>query len=89
MSWVAPAAALVCGLGVNPSRPPITGVSHIAVYAAAPGKSERFYVHDLGATKATDPEHPKGVRCYFAPTQFVEVLALPVGTTSINRLWNT
>jgi catechol 2,3-dioxygenase-like lactoylglutathione lyase family enzyme len=61
----------------TPSRPPITGVSHIAVYAAAPAKSERFYVHDLGGVKGSDPENAKGVRYYFAPTQFVEVLPLP------------
>src|SRR5581483_4718350 len=28
------------------ARPLITGVSHIAVYAADPAKSESFYVHD-------------------------------------------
>src|SRR5260221_8126260 len=48
--------------------------SHIAVYAAAPAKSERFYVHDLGGVKGTDPENARGVRYYFAPTQFVEVV---------------
>ena len=69
-----------------PARPPITGVSHIAVYAAAAAKSERFYVHDLGGVRGDDPESNKGVRYYFAPTQFVEVLPLPTGRTSINRL---
>ena len=67
-------------------RPAITGVSHIAVYAADPAKSERFYVHDLGAIAAPDPEAPNGHRYYFAPTQFVEVLPLPAGPPSINRL---
>jgi catechol 2,3-dioxygenase-like lactoylglutathione lyase family enzyme len=67
-------------------RPPITGISHIAVYAAAPEKSERFYVHDLGAVKGTDPENPRGTRYYFSPRQFVEVLPLPDGPASINRL---
>lgn len=68
------------------TRPPITGISHIAVYASDPGKTERFYVHDLGGVKAHDPENPQGVRYYFAPTQFVEVLPLPAGPASINRL---
>jgi catechol 2,3-dioxygenase-like lactoylglutathione lyase family enzyme len=68
------------------ARPPITGVSHIAVYAADPAKSEQFYVHDLGAIKGNDPENARGARYYFAPTQFVEVLPLPAGSTSINRL---
>ena len=69
-----------------PSRPPLTSVSHLAVYAADPAKSEAFYVHDLGATKQPDPENPAGARYYFSPSQFVEVLPLPAGYTSINRL---
>jgi catechol 2,3-dioxygenase-like lactoylglutathione lyase family enzyme len=68
------------------ARPAITGVSHIAVYAADLAKSEHFYVHDLGAIKGNDPENARGARYYFAPAQFVEVLPLPAGSTSINRL---
>lgn len=67
-------------------RPPITGISHISVYVADAGKAEAFYVHDLGAFKGTDPEDARGVRYYFSPVQFVEVLPLPPGYTSINRL---
>jgi catechol 2,3-dioxygenase-like lactoylglutathione lyase family enzyme len=48
-------------------------------------KTERFYVHDLGAFKAADPQNPAGVRYYFNPIQFVEVLPLPEGPPSINR----
>jgi catechol 2,3-dioxygenase-like lactoylglutathione lyase family enzyme len=73
-------------LAATPARPPITGVSHIAVYASDPVKSERFYVHDLGGVKGEDPENPRGVRYYFASRQFVEVLPLPAGPASINRL---
>ena len=68
------------------ARPPITGISHISVYSADLGKSEAFYTHNLGAFKAADPENSQGVRYYFSPTQFVEVLPLPQGYTSINRL---
>jgi catechol 2,3-dioxygenase-like lactoylglutathione lyase family enzyme len=68
------------------ARAPIIGVSHIAVYASDPTKTERFYIHDLGGVKGDDPENPRGVRYYFAPTQFVEVLPLPAGPASINRL---
>lgn len=68
------------------TRPPITGVSHIAVYTTEPSKTERFYVHDLGGVKGQDPENPQGVRYYFGRTQFVEVLPLPAGPASINRL---
>ncbi len=71
---------------VEPSRPLITGVSHIAVYAADPARTERFYVHDLGGVKGDDPENARGVRYYFESTQFVEVLPLPTGPPSINRL---
>ncbi len=67
-------------------RPTLASVSHIAVYASDPAKAERFYVHDLGAVKMADPEDPAGVRYYFAPAQFVEVLPLPAGSHSINRL---
>jgi len=66
-------------------RPPITGISHISVYASDSAKSEEFYVHDLGAVKRSDPENANGVRYYFSPTQFVEVLPLPAEHT-INRL---
>lgn len=80
------AGVMVSAHAATPERPPITGVSHIAVYASSPVKSERFYVHDLGATRGVDPEQPTGVRYYFAPAQFVEVLPLPSGWTSFSRL---
>jgi len=73
-------------LAAPPARPPLTSVSHLAVYAADPAASAAFYVHDLGATRLADPENPAGARYYFSPTQFVEVLPLPAGTASINRL---
>ncbi len=74
-------AALACALATGPvcaegPRPPITGISHIAVYAADPAKSEDYYVRILGARKAPDPEDAHGVRYYFSPRQFVEVLPL-------------
>ncbi|GGB40260.1 hypothetical protein GCM10011380_32140 [Sphingomonas metalli] len=80
--------AALAGQGVaqEPARPPLASVSHIAVYATDPAKAERFYVHDLGAVKLPDPEDPRGMRFHFAPAQFVEVLPLPAGETSINRL---
>ncbi|MBV8803570.1 MAG: hypothetical protein JO042_00960, partial [Sinobacteraceae bacterium] len=68
------------------ARPAIIGISHIAVYTTDSAKTEHYYVHDLGALKGEDPESPRGVRYYFSPTQFVEVLPLPSGPPSINRL---
>ncbi|HEY1725103.1 MAG TPA: VOC family protein [Steroidobacteraceae bacterium] len=90
IQWITPAGLCAVAIGYalaqSPTRPPITGVSHIAVYSADPGRSEHFYVHDLGAVKRPDPENAGGVRYYFAATQFVEVLPLPAGPRSINRL---
>ena len=60
-------------------RPQLNSVSHLSVYSADLGKTEHFYVHDLGATKGADPQDPNGVRYYFNPIQFVEVLSLPAG----------
>lgn len=68
-----------------PVRPPITSVSHLAVYTSDPVAADAFYVHDLGGVKRDDPENPKGVRYYFNPIQFVEVLPLPEGWTSVSR----
>src|ERR1700679_2909478 len=80
-------AVLAAGVpaSAQPARPSITSVSHLAVYAADPAKTEAFYVHDLGALKRPDPENPAGTRYYFSPVQFVEVLPLPAGA-GINRL---
>ena len=74
----APIALLGAALGAvaasahaDAPRPAIDGVSHIAIYASDGEKSGRFYGHDLGAHRGTDPETPAGVRYYF--------LALVVG----------
>ena len=66
-------------------RPSIGGISHISVYSSDPAKTEHFYVHDLGGAKRADPENSAGVRYYFSPVQFVEVLPLPAGN-GVNRL---
>ena len=67
-------------------RPRITSISHISVYTSDAVKTEHFYVHDLGGLKGPDPQNPSGVRYYFNVIQFVEVLPLPQGSTSVNRL---
>ena len=66
-------------------RPRIASVSHLSVYTTDAEKTEHFYVHDLGAMKGTDPQNPLGVRYYFNPLQFVEVLPLPQGWISVGR----
>ncbi|HMI20881.1 MAG TPA: VOC family protein [Sphingomonas sp.] len=89
--------ALACALTAaaaqaEPARPPITGISHIAVYTADVTASDDYYGRILGARKAPDPEDAHGVRYYFSPQQFVEVL--PLGPNpGLSRLahvaWNT
>lgn len=80
--------ALCCSIALAqtaPSRPPITGISHIAVYAADPSAAEHYYVDLVGCEKRSDPENPQGARYYVNPTQFVEVLPL-ADKSSHNRL---
>jgi len=81
------ALALMAGgaFAAAPVRPPITAVSHIAVYGTDAAKSEAFYVGQLGAVKRADAENPAGTRYYMSPTQFVEVLPLPADAGK-NRL---
>lgn len=67
----------VTAFAQSPARPPIPGVSHLAVYTSNAAAAEHYYVHDIGLKKGPDPENPAGVRYYVNPTQFVEVLPLP------------
>jgi catechol 2,3-dioxygenase-like lactoylglutathione lyase family enzyme len=75
-----------------PTRPKVTGISHIAIYTSNPTATEHFYLETVGAVKQADPENSNGVRYAVSPTQFIEVLPLPDGS-GINRLdhtaWNT
>ena len=76
----------------EPARPPITGISHIAVYSADAAASDDYYARILGARKAPDPEDAHGARYYFSPQQFVEVLPLgpnPGPSRLAHVAWNT
>lgn len=76
-------AGAVCGQ----QRPKITSVSNLSIYTTDQAKTESFFVHDLGAVKSPDPQNPAGIRYYFSPIQFVEVLPLPAAdAASVNRL---
>jgi catechol 2,3-dioxygenase-like lactoylglutathione lyase family enzyme len=68
---------LVASAAGQQSRPAITGISHMCVYASDMSASDNFYGHVLGGAKGPDPQDEKGTRYYFSPTQFVEVLPLP------------
>jgi catechol 2,3-dioxygenase-like lactoylglutathione lyase family enzyme len=78
-------AMLASGGAEAADRPAITGISHIAVYAADLAAADQFYAVKLGAEKHPDPENAKGTIYRFSPQQYVEVLPLPTGE-GINRL---
>lgn len=66
--------------------PRIEGVSHLAVYGQDRAKSQTFYVHDLGATEAEDPEQADATRFFFNPLQYVEVMPMPAEKAAGSRL---
>jgi catechol 2,3-dioxygenase-like lactoylglutathione lyase family enzyme len=80
--WSVPLSAML-GLAAATSSaqpaktPAVTGISHIAVYARDLAASDHFYGFILGGVKSADPEDRQGVRYYFGPQQFVEVLPAP------------
>jgi len=81
---LAVAACLLFTLGsavAQQSRPAITGISHMCVYASDAAAADHFYAHLLGATKGADPQNPQGTRYYLSSTQFVEVVPLPADHT--------
>jgi catechol 2,3-dioxygenase-like lactoylglutathione lyase family enzyme len=71
-----------------PSRPKITGISHIAVYTSNAAATEAYYTTVIGAVKLPDPENPNGVRYALSATQYIEVLPLPANE-GIERLDHT
>ena len=78
------ASCLLVGLGSawgQQSRPAITGISHMCVYASDAAATDNFYGHIIGATKGPDPQNPAGTRYYLSSTQFIEVLPLPAQHT--------
>jgi catechol 2,3-dioxygenase-like lactoylglutathione lyase family enzyme len=76
----------ICGFSQSvPTRPKITGVSHLAVYTSNPAATERYYTFTIGAVKMPDPENPKGVKYALSRTQYVEVLPLPANA-GVNRM---
>jgi catechol 2,3-dioxygenase-like lactoylglutathione lyase family enzyme len=80
IAWSAFFLALTIQLAqAAPQRPPITGISHIALYTTNAQATEHFFVFNIGAAKQPDPENPAGQRYYISATQFVEVLPAPAG----------
>jgi catechol 2,3-dioxygenase-like lactoylglutathione lyase family enzyme len=95
MKLVPIAFGLLAGAAAHaatPPRPPITGISHIAVYAADMKAADDYYTRIMGARKVGDPEDAQGVRYEFSPQQFVEVLPLAAdaGMSRLSHIaWNT
>ena len=86
LSIIVPAVLSFAAANAAPARPPITSVSHFSVYSADMAKSDAFYTRNLGAVRRDDPESKAGVRYYFNAHQWVEVLPLPAGMASVNRM---
>ena len=82
------ALTLAAAAEAAPTRPEITGISHLAEYTSNAAATEHYYRDIIGAAKEADPENPAGVRYALSATQFVEVLPLPAGA-GINRLDHT
>jgi catechol 2,3-dioxygenase-like lactoylglutathione lyase family enzyme len=70
------------------SRPKITGISHIAVYATDGLKTADFYQRIVGCEKSPDFEDHPGVRYTFTDYQYVEVMPLPpdAGTDRLDHI---
>jgi catechol 2,3-dioxygenase-like lactoylglutathione lyase family enzyme len=79
------AATLGIAQTAAPSRPAITGISHIAVYTSDPQATNQYYTVVVGAAREADPENAQGVRYMINATQFVEVLPLPANV-GVKRL---
>ena len=85
MRLSAVAFVLVAIAGAAQTRPPILGISHMAVYTSDPAKAEHFYVQQIGLKKSDDPERADGVRYWVNEEQFIEVLPIPADAGA-NRL---
>jgi len=69
----------------SPSRPAITGISHITLYADDIAKSERFYTQVIGWKQMSTAGGRSDVRFYANHQQYVELVS-PPRTDLIDRL---
>ena len=61
----------------SPSRPAITGISHMTLYADDIAKSERFYTQVIGWEQVPATGAHSGVRFYPNHQQYIELLSPP------------
>jgi len=64
-------------LAQQATRPAITGISHVTLYADDIAKSEQFYTGLLGWRQVPSNSTATGVRCYANHAQYVELVAPP------------
>lgn len=70
-----PCAALA--QDASTARPPITGISHVTLYASDIPKSERFYASLLGWSQFPATGAASGIRFYANHLQYVELVSPP------------
>jgi catechol 2,3-dioxygenase-like lactoylglutathione lyase family enzyme len=61
------------------SRPPITGIANVSVYASSPGQSRQFYAKLLGFPETSVERNPAAQRYKVNQLQFIQVDPLPNG----------
>jgi catechol 2,3-dioxygenase-like lactoylglutathione lyase family enzyme len=61
----------------SPSRPAITGISHITLYADDLARSERFYTQVIGWKQVPSSGAHSGVRFYANHQQYIELVSPP------------
>ncbi len=69
----------------KPTRPAITGISHMTLYADDFAKSQHFYTDLLGWEQVPANRAESGVRFYANHQQYIELLSTP-GTGTMDRL---
>lgn len=72
---------------VKGTRPAITGISHMTLYADDLAKSQQFYHSLLGWEQVPAESTQSGVRFYANHLQYIELLS-PPSKNLVNRLYN-
>lgn len=78
---IAAGASLVCAAQNNPSRPPITGIATVSVYASDLDKSGQFYGVFLGLGQMAKGTGTPSLEYRVNASQSIEVAPLPSGET--------
>jgi catechol 2,3-dioxygenase-like lactoylglutathione lyase family enzyme len=71
--YVVPIGLLAAQCTPAPSRPPITGIAYVRIYAKDPAASQRFYTQEIRLPQAPCPT-PDCARYQVGPDQYIEVV---------------